>query len=129
MLPGEPSTPLSTRRSTQPIPDPLPVKLPASHTLLGTAPPTSRQSPAVGPAAVAVDRLDLLDQGAVLHRPRALRPVQPVVEATGRCLQNSAHQAHWKVPAMMSDELELHFAVSEKMEMAFFKTSRSMRRR
>ena len=37
---------------------------------------------AVDPPALAVDRLDLRDQGPLLGRPPALRPPQPIVEAT-----------------------------------------------
>src|SRR4051794_25919406 len=70
---------------------------------------------AVGLSALAMDRLDLLDQGPVLSCPLALRPPQPVVEAAGRGPQNPAHQPHWEVFAMASDELERHFCVSEKM--------------
>src|SRR4051794_10668410 len=84
---------------------------------------------AVGLPALAVNCLDLLDQSTILGRPWALRSPQPVVEATRRGLQNPAHQAHRKVFSMVSDELERHFCVSEKMAIAFFKTSRSMRKR
>src|SRR4051812_28489889 len=78
---------------------------------------------AIGLSAVAVNRLDLLDQGLVLGRPPALRP-PPVVEAAGRGLQHPAHQTYWEVFAMILDELKLHFGVSEKMATAFFKMSR-----
>src|SRR3712207_948736 len=84
---------------------------------------------AVGLPTLAMDRLDLRDQGLILGRPGALRPPQPVVEAAGRGIQNPAHWAHRKVFAMIFDELEFHFGISEKMATAFFKMSRSIRKR
>ena len=62
---------------------------------------------AVGPAALVVDRLDLLDQRTILGRPPALRPPQPVVEAAGRGLQNPTHQTYWEVFSMILDELDV----------------------
>jgi hypothetical protein len=68
-----------------------------------------------------MDRLDLRDQGPILGRPWALRPPQPVVEAAGRGVQHPTHQAYWEVFAMISDELQLHFCVAEKMVTAFLR--------
>ena len=63
------------------------------------------------------------------NRPGTVGTITPCVVARGRHAEHAADGADRPVLRMLGDEAELHLGVSEKMPMAFFKMSRSVRTR
>jgi hypothetical protein len=70
-------------------------------------------------------RADLHQQQSIHRRPRALRPLQPVVKARTRDTEHLAHLLRLPHPSVLRHESELHFASFAKKAMAFFRMSRS----
>src|SRR5437588_5395305 len=73
--------------------------------------------------------LDFDQQLAVGDPARALRPRSPRVEARWRHAQRITHNPHRPDTPVILDQAEPHLGSSEKMATAFFKMSRSIRRR
>ena len=66
---------------------------------------------------------------AIFWLPCRGRPFEPVGEAAFRDIQHLAQDAHFPLPSVMLDEAITIFYGCEKMASAFFRRSRSWRRR
>ena len=83
---------------------------------------------AIAVPAVGMDAADGVDQRPVARgQAGAFWPTSPRVVAAGADLQHRAHHPHDKHRPVVFDELEPHLGGPEKMLMAFFKMSRSIR--
>jgi hypothetical protein len=82
---------------------------------------------AVASAMPGMEAPHLHQQVPVGGCSRTLRAITPGIVAAWRHLEHAAHGTHRPNAAVLVDEGEPHFGVSEKMPMAFFKMSRSMR--
>ena len=80
---------------------------------------------AVAAAMVLVKATDIGQQRTVRGRPHALRPATPSVVAAGRDAEHMAHEPDRVLLPVILDEAEPHLGASEKMAIAFFKTSPS----
>src|ERR1700733_6019624 len=106
----------------------------SGHGILADLPTLGLQRPmdpgaAVDAAAVGVHRPDLLGQFASPPLAFTDRPATPGVKAAGTHLQNPAHRLDAKGLAMLLNPGELHGCSLAKNAAAFFKISRSIRRR
>ena len=72
---------------------------------------------------------DANSQALVINSSLALRPVAPVVIAATRHRKSMAHLLNTPESAVLVYEFEYLFGSSEKMATAFFRMSRSCRRR
>src|SRR5215469_11958650 len=84
---------------------------------------------AVGAAAFAMDRPNIVEQYPIGGGTRAFDPRAPGIVAADRQTQRRAHHSDRPEVAMLIDEPELHREAAPKMSAAFFRISRSIRSR
>lgn len=80
---------------------------------------------AVAATMALVKATDVGQQRTVRARPHALGPATPSVVAAGRHAEHTAHEPDRVLLPVVLDETKPHLGASEKMAIAFFKTSRS----